>query len=274
MKHFFFTLLIFGLSLQTVSAQSIFDRYENSSEVSYMSISPIMFKMLGQMSVSTDDPEAKEFLNLVNSIKKFKVLTCESETITAEMAAWVNDEVKKKKLDVLMTIKEGGTDINFYVKEGASEDRVAQLLMFVNERTSEGHQKNMPLDIESVLLMMEGDIDLNQISKLTSKMDLPWRRTVEKSTKKQIALKVSYHTLNSFMMKNINLFAFSLTTVFIFSCTHQPSLERYFVEKMEDSSFLFVNVPIDFKTFFSEEELTNEEADALANVHKNEHFNF
>jgi len=183
MKHFLFTLLIVGLSLQIVSAQSIFDRYENSSEVSYMSISPIMFKMLGQMSVSIDDPEAKEFLNLVNSIEKFKVLTCESEKITAEMAAWVNDEVKKKKLEILMTVKEGGTDINFYVKEGASEDRVAQLLMFVNERSSEGHQKNMPRGIESVLLIMEGDIDLNQISKLTREMDLPGGEQLEKARK-------------------------------------------------------------------------------------------
>ena len=71
------------------------------------------------------------------------------------------------------------------------------------------------------------------------------------------------------MMKKITLFAFSLTAVFMFSCTHQPSLERYFVEKMEDSSFLFLNIPIDFKTFFSDEkELTNEEVAALSNVHK------
>ena len=41
-------------------SQSIFERYADNDEVTLVSISPKMFKMLGQMSLSLDDPEAQE----------------------------------------------------------------------------------------------------------------------------------------------------------------------------------------------------------------------
>jgi hypothetical protein len=40
-------------------------------------------------------------------------------------------------------------------------------------------------DIESVLLLLEGDIDLNKISKLTDQMDLPGGRQLKKAQQKQ-----------------------------------------------------------------------------------------
>ena len=56
------------------SGQTIFERYANNSEVTLVSISPKMFKMLGQMNFSVDDPEAQEYLQMVSSISNFKVL--------------------------------------------------------------------------------------------------------------------------------------------------------------------------------------------------------
>ena len=47
-------LLTFG-----VYGQSIFERYAENDEVTLVSISPKMFKMLGQMSINVDDPEAQ-----------------------------------------------------------------------------------------------------------------------------------------------------------------------------------------------------------------------
>ncbi|MCK5400109.1 MAG: DUF4252 domain-containing protein, partial [Flavobacteriaceae bacterium] len=40
-------------------------------------------------------------------------------------------------------------------------------------------------EIETVLLSLTGDIDLKQISKLTSKMDLPGGKHLEKAGKKK-----------------------------------------------------------------------------------------
>jgi len=71
-------LLTFG-----VHAQTIFERYANNDDVTLVSISPKMFKMLGQMSISLDDPEAQEYLDMVTSINNFKVLVSSNQDISS-----------------------------------------------------------------------------------------------------------------------------------------------------------------------------------------------
>ena len=81
---------------------------------------------------------------------------------------------KKNDLETLMTMSESDTELFFYVKQGKSENKIEKLLMY-----SKGISKSVPeakikgQTIESVVLMIEGDLDLNQIAKLAAKMDLP-----------------------------------------------------------------------------------------------------
>ncbi len=168
------------------NSQTIFEQYADSDDVTLVSISPKMFKMLGQMSISVDDPEAQEFLEMVTQINNFKVLICSKEEISNEMLAWVNKEVKKSNLEQLMSVKDAEADVTFYVKEGSKENYVEQLLMYVNEKKpSNGNSLNVNgRQIESILLMLEGNIDLNQISKLTDKMDLPGGKQLKNAIKK------------------------------------------------------------------------------------------
>jgi len=167
-------VVLFMLGTLFLSAQSIFDAYANNEEISYVSISPKMFQMLGKMSVSSSDPEAAEFLKMVQSIRNFKVLVSANAAISDEMMEWVTQQVLEKKLEELMTVKDVDSDIHFYVKESGKEDLVEQLLMFAFDKTGGA---SAPVvrgkKVESVLMLLEGAIDLNQISKLTEKMDLP-----------------------------------------------------------------------------------------------------
>ena len=89
-----------------VSGQNIFERYADNDKVTLVSISPKMFKILGQMSLSLDDPEAQEYMEMVKSINNFKVLVSSSEDISDDMLKWVNDQVSKENLDELMNIKD------------------------------------------------------------------------------------------------------------------------------------------------------------------------
>ena len=60
--------------------------------------------------------------------------------------------------------------------------------MYSKDRSKIDPSKNLSVggrDIESVLMLLEGDIDLNQISKLTEKMDLPGGRQLQKAGKKK-----------------------------------------------------------------------------------------
>ncbi|MDA7711060.1 DUF4252 domain-containing protein [Flavobacteriaceae bacterium] len=187
MKKLLSTLLL-AMFVFNVHAQSFFDEYENRDDVSFFSISPKMFQMLGKMSINVEDPEASEFLKMVMSINNFKVLISGSDQVSTDMLQWVDKQVVANNLETLITIKDPEADVVFYVKEGKSADRVEKLLMYSKDRSKIDPSKNLSVggrDIESVLMLLEGDIDLNQISKLTEKMDLPGGRQLQKAGKKK-----------------------------------------------------------------------------------------
>ena len=153
--------------------QDIFDKYEDSDQVTFVAMQPKMFQMLGKMSVSSDDPEAEDFFKLVNSITSFKVITTENAKVSKDIDGWVSTRLKSSSYEELMRVKDGGSNVKFYVKEGKDADHVKELLMFV---TGLQEATNIDIDgrkIETVLLSLTGDINLQEIAKLTDKMDLP-----------------------------------------------------------------------------------------------------
>jgi hypothetical protein len=143
-----------------------------------------MFKMLGQLSVSLDDPEAQEYIDMVSSIENFKVLISGNDEVTAAMSKWAAEQLSSKDLEELMTIKDADADVAFYVKNGKSDDRVEKLIMYVNGVNPE-IIKDSPLGertVETIILLIEGDIDLKQISKLTDQMSLPGGKQLRKAS--------------------------------------------------------------------------------------------
>tara|TARA_B100001063_G_scaffold239842_1_gene263978 strand:- start:387 stop:962 length:576 start_codon:yes stop_codon:yes gene_type:complete len=181
-------LILLIITSSWLSGQSIFERYANNDDVTLVSISPNMFKMLGQMSLSLDDPEAQEYLEMVTSIKNFKVLVSSDQGISNEMLNWVNQQILKQDLDELVSIKDQVTDITFYVKEGKKEDYVEQLLMYVNEKVDSDIEKSnfniKDSEIKAIVMLLEGNINLNKISKLTDQMNLPGGDLLRKAQKK------------------------------------------------------------------------------------------
>ena len=181
-------LLVMLLLTPTIYGQSIFDSYANNDDVTLVSISPKMFKMLGKISISVDDLEAREFIEMVNSINNFKVLVSSDKDIGIDMLNWVNQEVNNRGLEELMTVKDKDIDVSFYVKNGKNVDHVKQLLMYVNgeKRETKSTRLNIKgITVESILLLIEGDINLNQISKLTEKMNLPGGNQLKNVKKKK-----------------------------------------------------------------------------------------
>ena len=181
-------LLVMLLLTPTIYGQSIFDSYANNDDVTLVSISPKMFKMLGKISISVDDLEAREFIEMVNSINNFKVLVSSDKDIGIDMLNWVNQEVNNRGLEELMTVKDKDVDVSFYVKNGKNVDHVKQLLMYVNgeKRETKSTRLNIKgITVESILLLIEGDINLNQISKLTEKMNLPGGNQLKNVKKKK-----------------------------------------------------------------------------------------
>tara|TARA_B110000037_G_C17107776_1_gene500574 strand:+ start:1719 stop:2294 length:576 start_codon:yes stop_codon:yes gene_type:complete len=184
------TVLIAFFSTTVIKGQSIFERYANADDVSLVSISPKMFKMLGQISIGGDDPEAQEYLEMVSSLNNFKVLISGNDEVNAEISRYASKEFSSYDLEELMTVKDADTNVTFYVKSGKSDDRVEKLIMYVKGVNSEIIE-NSPLNgrsIETILMIIEGDIDLNKISKLTDKMNLPGGKQLKKAQRQKSIL--------------------------------------------------------------------------------------
>ncbi len=167
-------ILIVAMAVLPLSgfSQSIFDKFEDSDEVSSVIVNKNMFNLLVKMDVDVDDPEAQDFMNIAKSLSGLKVFITEDKAVSADMQATVDKYLKSSSLEELMRVKDKDTNVKFYVKNGKDEDHVSELLMFVTGIDNVDMEIN-DRKIETVLLTLTGDIDLTKIGSLTKKMNLP-----------------------------------------------------------------------------------------------------
>lgn len=180
-------VIVFILALMllplTGMAQNIFDKYSDDSDVTYVSIKPKMFQMIAKMGINVDDAEAKAYMDMVKSITSFKTIVTDNKVISGDIKKWVKS--RSSSLEELMEVKDDGTEVKFYVKEGKDADHVKELLIFVSgiDKAMKGQGVEINGEnrkIETVIVALTGDIDLNEISKLTDKMNIPGGKHLEK----------------------------------------------------------------------------------------------
>ncbi|WP_233530667.1 DUF4252 domain-containing protein [Gelidibacter salicanalis] len=168
--------------------QSFFSKYESMKGVTSGVISQKMFKMIATIDVDLDDPEAQGFLDMVKKVESIKVLSTGDKTISSNLAADAEKYIGSSKLDELMRFKDGNQTVKFYVKEGRDENHVRELLMYINGLKELTKDANIEIngekrDIETIVVSIIGDIDLREISKITSKMNVPGGEHLEKASK-------------------------------------------------------------------------------------------
>ena len=163
--------------------QSVFDKFEDMDNVSSVVINQRAFQLLGQIGVNSDDPEAQEYINLVQKLNSLKVFATENASIAAEMKAKVTSYLNSsKQLSELMRVKDKDGNVKIYIKEGKDKDHVSELFMFVEGISK--HMEGSDRKPEAVIVSITGDIDLNKISALTNQMNIPGGEHLEKAKKK------------------------------------------------------------------------------------------
>jgi len=174
-KNVILVLMALLMMPLTSMAQDIFAKYSDNADVTYVNIKPKMFQMLAKMDIDTDDAETKEYMEMVNSITSLKTIITEKGAISTDITAWVNS--RASSLEELMEVKDDGTVVKFFIKEGKDEDHVEELLIFVNGlgNKMDGDVKinGKERQFETIVVSLTGNIDLNQISKLTKQMNIP-----------------------------------------------------------------------------------------------------
>ncbi|OEK08904.1 hypothetical protein A8C32_00090 [Flavivirga aquatica] len=177
-----FVMAIMLVPLTGMAQKNIFEKYNDNSDVTYVSIKPKMFQMIAKMGINIEDAEAKAYMDMVKSITSFKTIVTDNKIISTDIAKWVKS--RSSALEELMEVKDDGTEVKFYVKEGKDEDHVKELLIFVNG-IDKVMKENIEINgkqrkIETVVVSLTGDINLNEISKLTDKMNIPGGKHLEK----------------------------------------------------------------------------------------------
>ncbi|MGA9269093.1 MAG: DUF4252 domain-containing protein [Lutimonas sp.] len=158
------------MSVWMAKAQSQFDKFEDIEGVTSVIVNQKAFSLMSKIGSESDE----EYLSLIQNIESLKVFATESVEVAKQMEVEVKKYLASGNLEELMRVKDGGSNVIIYVKEGKSEDFVKELFMFVKD----GGENS---DKESVIISLTGDIDLKQISKLTQKMDLPGGEHLEKA---------------------------------------------------------------------------------------------
>lgn len=183
-------ILIVTIMLSSIvaTAQSVFDKFEGQDDVTSVIVNQKMFKMLAMMGIDADDPEMQGYVDMAENITSFKVFTTGDSKISADMNATVTKYLKSSSMEELMRVKDGDQTVNFYVREGKDENHVKELLMFINGIKELTQDSDITIngkkrEIETVLLSLTGDIDLRQISKLTSQMNMPGGDQLKKAGK-------------------------------------------------------------------------------------------
>ena len=163
------------MSVWVTRAQSQFDKFEDIEGVTSVIVNQKAFSLMSKIGSESDE----EYLSLIQNIESLKVFATESVEVASQMEAEVKKYLSSGKLEELMRVKDGGSNVVIYVKEGKSEDFVQELFMFVKDAGENS-------DKESVIISLTGNIDLKQISKLTEKMDLPGGEHLDKAKKDKL----------------------------------------------------------------------------------------
>lgn len=157
------SILALAVLLPFLSSAQQFDKYEKMKEVDAVVITSKMFKLLTRIDLDSQDPETREYINLVESLEELKVFSSKSSEVRQQMENDVSTFIASGDLEELMRVSSDGKSVNFYYKPGRNDDYVSQLFMYMNEQD----------DNLSVIMNITGNINLSQVSKLANDFNIP-----------------------------------------------------------------------------------------------------
>ena len=159
------------LTTNTFFGQTVFDKFDGQEGITSVVVNQKMFSLLSKMDVK--DKETQLYVNLIKKLDNLKVFVTDSDKKSDEMKAVSDKYIKSASLEEMMRVNEKGKSVKIYVKSGATESQIKELLMFI-----EGSGKE-----ETVLMSLTGNFDLDELSVLTDKMKLPGGDDLKKASK-------------------------------------------------------------------------------------------
>ena len=163
--------LVLLLSANTFFAQSVFDKFEDQEGITSIIVNKKMFSLLSKMDVK--NKEDQQYINLIKKLDNLRVFVTKSDKKADEIKSASDKYIKTGNLEELMKINDKGKSVKIYVRSGASDSQIKELMMFIDVSGGE----------ETILMSLLGDFDLNELSVLTDKMNLPGGDDLKKASK-------------------------------------------------------------------------------------------
>lgn len=157
-------LLFFSISMnaQVDAIDRYFEKYQDDEAFTMVYVSPKMFKMFATVLEGELDTELQ---SLVKDLEGLKVLKTETNALQV-----YKDAIKKiptNEYELLMTARDDGQNIKVLTKT-KGDDIIEELLLLVGGKD------------EFVLVSFVGNINLNDLAKVASKMNLDGVKHLEK----------------------------------------------------------------------------------------------
>jgi len=171
-------ILSFIFTSNLFFGQSVFDKFDEQDEITSVIVSKKMFEMMS--NVKTKDKEAQQFLDLVKNLDNLKVFTTSDTKHKADMKATVEKYVTTKKLEVLMRVSDSGANVKIYINQGKNTTQVKELLMYID-----GNKYGY----DTAIISLTGNFDLNDISALVDRMNIPGGNELKQASKSKTSNK-------------------------------------------------------------------------------------
>ena len=149
---------------QNDAISKFFEKYQNDEDFTQVNITSRMFGLFTDMEVDSEEDQA--ILDAISKISSIKILTKEHTNKGIALYKEAFSKLPKGEFDELMSVKDGDEKMKFLIKEKGNI--ISELLMI-----SGGHD-------EFFIVSIVGDIDLKQISKISSKMDIDGLKNIGK----------------------------------------------------------------------------------------------
>lgn len=164
-------ILLFVLPLISFSQEpvidKVFEKYSGKDGFTSVYISKHMFDLISKIDV--DDPDFGEVKNITSGLNQIRILTQEGDGSGANFYKEIIQQIKTTDYKELMSVHESDKQVRMMVREAG--DKISDFLMIVGGS-------------ENVLISIEGDIDLANISKLTKAVKVEGMDNLDKLDKK------------------------------------------------------------------------------------------
>lgn len=160
MKRLTLILATLAMSFTMMAQQSMIDsyfkKYADDNNFTKVTINQKMFSLFANFEGSND--EETEFMQAISKLEGLKILVADSLENPAKMFKAVAADIDKSGYEELMSVTDADENVKFSIKE--KDGVVTELIMLV------GGNK------EFVLLSLYGEINLKDVSKIASGMNM------------------------------------------------------------------------------------------------------